>query len=701
MSIHASIATLSTLLLAAGVQLSSAAVIARGISTDPASFASTRFDFVVVGGGTAGLAVAARLAEKSWNVGVIEAGQYKPNDPLIDIPKNFGSTLGNANYDWIYMTSPQTNANNRQIVHNRGKVLGGSSALNFEIFNRPAAVEYSAWSVLNLGSGGWSWNGLLQYFKKSETYTPPLPEDAFPNPTPTRRRRDEEDAGTDIPTTFLDFAEGALNLTALDVSTLLAAAGAADALSTSTSTESTGETKRSSLERRADPFHGTSGPVKSSFNTWYSDVASPFIHTLQNEGFDINTTPDSGDNIGIYNSARSVDPATQTRSYAAPAYYAPNANRANLIVLTGAQATKIVFNTTKNRDGTYTATGVSYVYGGVSYTVSASKEVILSGGVFNTPQLLELSGIGNKALLTGLGIQSLIDLPGVGENLQDHQMTPCSFKLKPGYHTWDELRLNSTFAAQSAAQYASSKTGILTSTISVLSFVPLQSFLPTSAFLNIVSSITQELMSNASSFSLLRWAQYVIQLGWLFNRDVPQVEFVFVPGFQPTPSSLTPAANTSYVVVTPVLQHPFSRGSVHISTADPLTKPTVNPNYLSSIFDRTVLIESIKYIRHLASTAPFSDIIQSLNDPPASATTDSDFDQYMRNSLQSLKHPVGTAAMAPKSLNGVVDTELLVYGTKNLRIADASIFPMHISAHAQSTTYAIGEKAADIIISNI
>ncbi|KAG8821559.1 hypothetical protein FRC19_007630 [Serendipita sp. 401] len=646
MSIHASIATLSALLLAAGVQLSSAAVIARGISTDPASFANTRFDFVVVGGGTAGLAVAARLAEKSWNVGVIEAGQYKPNDPLIDIPKNFGSTLGNANYDWIYMTSPQTNANNRQIVHNRGKVLGGSSALNFEIFNRPAAVEYSAWSVLNLGSGGWSWDGLLQYFKKSETYTPPLPEDAFPNPTPTRRRRDEEDTGTDIPTTFLDFAEGALNLTALDVSTLLAAAGAADALSTSTSTstESTGETKRSSLERRADPFHGTSGPVKSSFNTWYSDVASPFIHTLQNEGFDINTTPDSGNNIGIYNSARSVDPATQTRSYAAPAYYAPNANRANLIVLTGAQATKIVFNTNKNRDGTYTATGVSYVYGGVSYTVSASKEVILSG---------------------------------------------------------DELRLNSTFAAQSAAQYASSKTGILTSTISVLSFVPLQSFLPTSAFLNIVSSITQELMSNASSFSLLRWAQYVIQLGWLFNRDVPQVEFVFVPGFQPTPSSLTPAANTSYVVVTPVLQHPFSRGSVHISTADPLTKPTVNPNYLSSIFDRTVLIESIKYIRHLASTAPFSDIIQSLNDPPASATTDSDFDQYMRNSLQSLKHPVGTAAMAPKSLNGVVDTELLVYGTKNLRIADASIFPMHISAHAQSTTYAIGEKAADIIISNI
>lgn len=696
MPLQSSLVAFSSLLLASSVQLASAVIIPRGIVTDPAAFAATNFDFVVVGGGTAGLAVAARLAEKStWSIGVIEVGQYRPNDPLIDVPKNFGSTLGNANYDWVYLTTPQANANNRVIPQNRGRVLGSSSAINFEIFNRPAAIEYSAWSVLNLGFGqGWTWNGLLPYFKKAETYTPPLPEDQFPDPTPTRRRRDEEVAGTDIPTDFLASAIDALNATALDVNALLAAAGVADTLNAG---NSTAVTKRSFLNARDDAVHGSSGPVKASHNTWYSDVASPYIHAVQNLGISINNSPDSGDNVGIYNSPRAVDSTSQTRSYAASAYYAPNASKSNFIVLTGAQATKIQFSSTKNRDGTYTATGVSYTYGGTVYTVKAAKEIILSGGVFNTPQLLELSGVGDSGLLSSFGIQTLINLPGVGENLVDHAMTPCSFIIKDGYHTWDELRLNSTFAAAAAAQYASSKTGILTSTISVLSFVPLQSFLSTSKFINILASLTGELLSGASSFSLLQWAQYVLQLGWLYNTDVPQVEFVFVPGFQPTPNSLTPAANTSYITITPVLQHAFSRGSVHITTTDPLVKPAVNPNYLASSFDRSVLVESVKFVRKIASTAPFSNLIKTFNDPPTSVTSDDDIANYVRNSLQSLKHPVGTAAMAPRQLNGVVDTSLLVYGTKNLRVVDASVFPMHVSAHSQSTTYAIAEKAADVI----
>ncbi|PVF97235.1 alcohol oxidase [Serendipita vermifera] len=682
------------LFLAIGAQLTSGAVIPRGISTDPASFAATQFDFVVVGGGTAGLTVAARLAEKSWKVGVIEAGQYRPNDPLIDVPKNFGAALGNANYDWVYLTTPQANANNRMIAQNRGKVLGGSSAINFEIFNRPASTEYSAWSALLSGKGGWLWDSLFPYFLKSQTLFSPLPEDAFPDPTPTRKRRDEAtEQGASIPAAFLDSAVSALNDTVLDVDTLLDAAGAADTLGTSSTTSDETATKRSILDTRADTS-GT-GPVKGSYNTWYSDVASPFIHTVLNTGVPLNDQPNFGNNIGIYNSARAVDPSTQTRSYAAPAYYAPNASKANLIVLTGAQATKINFGSSQG--GVYAATGVSFSYNGATYTVKASKEVILSGGVFNTPQLLELSGIGNRDILRNFGIQTLVDLPGVGENLQDHQMTPCSFILKPGHHTWDELRTNATFAAQAAAQYQSSKTGILTSTISTLTFVPLQSFISTSKFLDVIGSLTSELLSNASSFSLMQWAQYVIQMGWLFNPTIPQVEFVFIPGFQPTPHSPTPAANTSYVLISPVIQHPFSRGSVHITTTDPLVKPAVDPNYLSSVFDRTVIVESIKYIRKLASTAPFSDVIQTFNDPPASSQSDDDFAAYARDALQSLKHPIGTAALGPRALGGVVDQNYLVYGTKNLRVVDASIFPMQISAHPQTTVYAIAEKAADLI----
>jgi choline dehydrogenase-like flavoprotein len=136
----------------------------------------------------------------------------------------------------------------------------------------------------------------------------------------------------------------------------------------------------------------------------------------------------------------------------------------------------------------------------------------------------------------------------------------------------------------------------------------------------------------------------------------------------------------------------ISTPTQHITTIDPLAKPKVDPKYLSSVFDRVVLVESIKYLRTLASTAPFSDVIQSFNDPPVSVTSDDDIAAFVRQDLQSLKHPVGTAAIAPRVLGGVVDPKLLVYGTKNLRVADASIFPMQISAHAQTTTYAIGEK---------
>lgn len=400
---------------------------------------------------------------------------------------------------------------------------------------------------------------------------------------------------------------------------------------------------------------------------------------------------DSGNNIGIYNSGRAVNPSNQTRSYAAPAYYAPNSYKPNLVVLTGAQATKINFGS-KDWSGSYSATGVTYSYNGNLYTVKASKEIILSGGVFNTPQLLEHSGIGNKDILSDFNIQTLVDLPGVGENLQDHQMAPCSFTLKPGHHTWDELRNNATFAAAASAQYASSKTGILTSTISVLTFLPLQKFISDSKYRSILSSVTSELLSKAGSFSLLQWAQYVIQLAWLYNTNIPQVEFVMIPGFQPTGNVAAPSPGTSYLVVSPVIQHPFSRGTVHITSTDALAKPAVNPNYLSSVFDKMVLRESLKFIRTMASTAPLSDVIQSFNDPPASTSSDDEFDAYAVKALASLKHPVGTAALAPRSLGGVVGNDLMVYGTKNLRVADASVFPMHVSAHAQSTTYAIGEK---------
>ena len=155
--------------------------------------------------------------------------------------------------------------------------------------------------------------------------------------------------------------------------------------------------------------------------------------------------------MGLYNSPHSVDNVTGKRSYAGSTYYADHIGQDNFSVLTGAQATKINFRNSKE-NGNLVASGVAFVVNGTTYTVWAEKEVILSAGVFQSPQLLELSGIGNATLLQCLGISPLIDLPGVGENLQDHAMSAQMFQVQPGLVTWDQLRINQTFAAAAAVQ---------------------------------------------------------------------------------------------------------------------------------------------------------------------------------------------------------------------------------------------------------
>lgn len=155
--------------------------------------------------------------------------------------------------------------------------------------------------------------------------------------------------------------------------------------------------------------------------------------------------------MGVYNCPRSVDPVTGKRSYAGSTYYADHVAQDNFSVLTGAQATKINFGDSKE-NGNIVAQSVAFVVNGNTYTVSAKREIILSAGVFQSPQLLELSGVGNAAMLKSLGISPLIDLPGVGENLQDHLFLAQMFQLQPGLVTWDQLRINQTFAAAAAAQ---------------------------------------------------------------------------------------------------------------------------------------------------------------------------------------------------------------------------------------------------------
>lgn len=570
------------------------------------------------------------LQNGTTKVGVVEAGDYFPDDPLIDVPINIGSTIGNPKYDWGFLTTPQAHLDGRALPFTRGKAIGGTSALNFLLFDRASKEEYNAWE--EIGNNGWNWAGLLPSFKESANYTAMTP-------------------GQEVGSGF----------------------GVSD--------------------ERSLGVVGSGGAIQVSYDTYYTDVSEPYVKTMNRLNVSTNMTPDSGNPIGIYNSPTTVDRKTGKRSYSA-AYHIANINKSNFVVLTGARATKVNFSPSK-RDGKIVASGITFQVNGTSYVVNATKEVILSAGSFQSPQLLELSGIGNATLLRSHGITPLVDLPGVGENMQDHAMAAQMWQVNTGVKTWDELRINQTFAAEAARQYNETHDGIMTSTMSTLAFMSLKTITGgnNTAYKETLSTLDTWL--NGKSLTPLQSKQYKIQKRWIREETVPEMEFLMVPvgGF----TSTAPANGTSYVIVGAVLQHPFSRGSVHINSSNPLEQPSIDPNYLSSPFDTAALVQGVTFCNKLFSTAPLSDIIATRIDPATNFTTAAHFKEFVKANLFTVAHPVGTCAMAPKSLGGVVDSNLKVWGTANLRVADGSVMPHHVGAHPQSTIYAIGLKAAEMI----
>ncbi|CAE6481256.1 unnamed protein product [Rhizoctonia solani] len=600
-------------------------------STSGADFSSQIFDYVVVGGGTAGLTVAARLSDNpKISVGVIEAGPYYENDPLINTPALAGQLQGNAKYDWMFKSVPQSHVNNRVLPLPRGKVLGGSSAINLMVFNRASKAEYDAWE--KLGNPKWNWNSLLPYMKAAEHFT---------GVDPFRANSTNANSGGIFPS------------------------------------------------------QGTSGSIAASFNTWYSDIVIPYREAVANLGVPVNFDPDSGDPYGSYNSANAVNRTTGIRSYAANTYFAYNSGRTNFVVLTGAQATKLEFSnsTTGKPDGKLIATGVSFVYNSTIYTVKAKKEVILSAGSFQTPQLLELSGIGNATILRQNGIGPLVDLPGVGENLQDHLFLASSYELKPGRTTLDILRNNASYAAAAQAQYAATHDGIYTSSTSILSFINLDYITTPAELTNMTAKLNQEI--SADKITALQKAQYAIQKDWLKKR-VGHLEVVLSPGYF---GSGTPKANTSYASILMVDQHPFSRGNVHINSSDQLATPQINPNYFSKSFDQETFIQALKFGLKISQTEPLASLVVARQDPPPETTSDEGYAEYAKANARTIHHPIGTSALAPRTIGGVVDTSLKVYGTSNVRVVDASIIPIHMGTHLSRTVYGIAERAAAIIAS--
>ncbi|KAJ4342566.1 hypothetical protein N0V95_006906 [Ascochyta clinopodiicola] len=567
--------------------------------------AADAYDFIVIGGGTAGLAVASRVSIGLPNstVLVIEAGPDGRQEPGIYIPGRKGSTLG-GRFDWNLTTVPQPSANNRTFAQNRGKVLGGSSALNLMSWDRTSIAELDAWE--KLGNKGWNWKNLYPAMLKAETFLP------------------SPEYGT----------QGV----------------------------------------------GRTGPIQTLISRIFPKHQSSWIPTLNNLGLATNRESLDGHPIGVSTQPNNVSP-NYTRSYA-PEYL--KLAKDNLVVRLDTRVTKVNFKSK-------TATGVTLEDGTI---IRARKEIILSAGSFQTPGLLELSGIGNATLLKKLGIPVVKNLPSVGENLSDHIRIQSSYQLKPEYPSFDVLK-NTTRAAVELAAYNADQVSLYDYTASGYAYFPW----------NVVSNDTATVFRKLveGDPSLVSAVDQVKKsyLSPPLSATVPQLEVIFSDGY--TGLKGYPAVNSSLFGIGTfsligVVQHPLSKGNVHIVSRNITDKPLINPNYLSHPYDLQAATNLAKFLRTIASTSPLKDVWTEEYEPGKAVQTEADWTKYALANTLSIYHPIGTAALLPEKDGGVVNPELKVYGTKGLRVVDASVIPLLPSAHIQTLVYGIAERASEMII---
>ncbi|SJL12971.1 related to Glucose dehydrogenase [acceptor] precursor [Armillaria ostoyae] len=445
--------------------------------------------------------------------------------------------------------------------------------------------------------------------------------------------------------------------------------------------------------------HGYEGPIAKSYPPHITEIHAPLLDSLECMGVPRNPDNSGGRPVGAFLAPTSVDSKTATRSYSASGYYAPNEHLPNLLVLTGALTTKINF--TAGADGLQKAVSVNIEKDGVKSTVNVKKEVLLSAGSLHTPQLLELSGVGSPKILAPLGIDTIIDLPGVGENLQDHALAPTVVEVDQSFKTFEIFGDPEQLADQQKL-YAERK-GLLAGVSSCFAFMPAAAF-GTEANLadwekSASVSAIPEFDALHPSVRLGMEKQYEILRGWLKDPNQVFSQILTVNGHYPV-AGVTPDPTKRYTTLLVAYMHPFTRGRVHITSTNPKAHPDLDPKYLANPADSGVLASMISFMRRLFKTGPIAESIQSVTVPPFDEDTPiEEVNRFVADTLATVHHPVGTASMLPKELGGVVDSRLRVYGSENLRVVDCSIIPLELSCNIQSVAYAIGEKAADIILS--
>lgn len=439
------------------------------------------------------------------------------------------------------------------------------------------------------------------------------------------------------------------------------------------------------------------GPVQVSFGEGYGPTNSAWMETFARFGLNMTADMRSENALGAFQQPASIDPVTKTRSYAATAHLTPAiANRPNLTILTGTVVKKIIFDTTGPEP---VATGIlAQSKDGSEKTLNA-REVILSAGTLMSPQILELSGVGSKTLLEKHGIPVVIENPSVGEHLQDHAITCQSFEVNPDIVSSDVLRDPAVLNAL-LGQYQANREGPMgQSNISV-------AYAPLTDASGISSAETKKALF-AAHHQHAQTPDSQMMRSLLETAGEPTAQYLLFPGQANTylaePSSmmdyLAPSQPQNFITIMSLLNHPFSRGSVHINSADVHKLPSWDPNFNSNPLDLEISALHAMFVEKFTATEPFSNLLKpdGARIPNGKADSVEAAKEVVRQTQVSDFHPCGSCTMRPKDKGGVVDTRLRVHGAKGLRVVDASIFPFVPLGNIQSVVYAVAEKAADLI----
>ena len=530
------------------------------------------YDVVIVGGGSAGCALAARIsADPSTSVLVLEAG--RPDtilDPYIHMPAALTFPIGNKRYDWMYSSEPEPHMNGRRITAGRGKLLGGSSSINGMIFQRGNPLDYERWAA-DPGMQDWDFAHCLPYFKRMETCL----------------------AG-------------------------------------------------------ADEYRGGSGPLTLERGPVSNPLFGAFFEAVQQAGYPITSDVNGYQQEGFAAFDRNV--RRGRRWSAARAYLHPVMGRKNLTVRTRAQVARVVMDGTR-------AVGVEVLERGGGTSRILAGEVILSGGAFNTPQLLQLSGIGDAEFLRSVGVEPVHHLPGVGQNLQDH--------------------------LEVYVQHA----------------------------------CTQPVSLNPN---LKFWKRPFIGAQWLFLRsgpgasnhfegggftrsndevDYPNLMFHFLP-IAVRYDGTAPAGGHGYQVhIGPMYSD--ARGSVTIRSNDPTQAPALRFNYLSTEQDKREWVEAIAVARSILGQEAFAGYSGGEISPGPEIASDEQILDWVRTDGETAYHPSCTARMGTDEMSVVDPTSMRVRGVEGLRVVDASAMPYVTNGNIYAPVMMMAEKAADLIMGNV